>query len=153
MDASVADTSELVRRGEIPHLVEYKGVLLRPSVANHFQTCLEQWQPLDDDVIIIGYPKCGTNWLQSIVYSLIYFDSERDPLAVSWKNMQNLVPHLDNNDSPTEEEPNGRNGATLVERITERPRIYKLHAPYRILPESIQKHGKVSQNTGLLAGA
>ena len=70
-----------------------------------------------DDIFVSAYPKCGTTWLQNIVY-LIMHDGE--PLA-DGEMMTEVFPHL---------EEVGRDGVSNLPR----PRLIKTHLPFGMTP-------------------
>lgn len=70
-----------------------------------------------DDIFVASYPKCGTTWLQYIVYLLLH---DGRPLAAEQK-MTDVFPHL---------EEVGRGGVAALPR----PRLIKTHLPFAMTP-------------------
>lgn len=69
------------------------------------------------DCFIVTYPKCGTTWVQHIVW-MLHHDGEPLPLG---KNINIEVPHLE------------EIGAEFVSNIPS-PRFIKTHLPYSLTP-------------------
>jgi len=70
-----------------------------------------------DDLFITTYPKCGTTWLQHIVYLMLH---EGRPLAAD-RSMTIEIPHLE------------EVGREFVEAMP-RPRCIKTHLPFALTP-------------------
>ena len=69
------------------------------------------------DIIVTTYPKCGTTWVQHIVYLLLHGG---EPLPAD-KSMTEEFPHLE------------EVGRRAVERLSE-PRCVKTHLPFAMTP-------------------
>ncbi len=69
------------------------------------------------DVLISTYPKCGTTWMQNIVWLIL---NRGEPLAVTTK-MTDVIPHLE------------EVGRAFVEALPE-PRVIKTHLPFGLCP-------------------
>jgi hypothetical protein len=70
-----------------------------------------------DDIIVTSYPKCGTTWLQNIVYLIMH---QGEPLAAG-ERLADVFPHL---------EEVGRDGVTRLPQ----PRLIKTHLPFSMTP-------------------
>ena len=70
-----------------------------------------------DDIFISTYPKCGTTWVQNIVYLILH---DGVPLPAH-KTMTMEIPHLE------------EVGAVTVQALP-RPRCIKTHLPYSMTP-------------------
>lgn len=77
------------------------------------------YQPRPGDVFIVTYPKCGTTWMQFIVYC-IYNDGETPADLVE---LMKRTPFLE------------MFGAEIAEKMP-RPGAIKTHLPYRLQPKS-----------------
>lgn len=75
------------------------------------------YQAQEEDTFIVTYPKCGTTWVQHILW-MLYHDGKPLPLG---KNINLEVPHL--------EEVGGEFVAALPE-----PRFIKTHLTYELTP-------------------
>ena len=84
-----------------------------------------------DDVIVASFPKCGTTWMQHLVYLVKTRDFEG---ASKWR-VDERIPFLE---FPTPATPQ-----TLINLANRpSPRIFKTHAPAKWLPRDAHK-GKV----------
>lgn len=62
-------------------------MLVRPALREYRTWVLDSrywggYAPREDDIIIATAPKCGTTWMQQIVSSLVFGDSQVRPLPV-----------------------------------------------------------------------
>ncbi len=69
-----------------------------------------EFRPDADDVVLATYPKCGTTWMQNILYMLFHEGQEIPPD----RSVLELVPHLE------------EMGAEFVQSL-DRPRLIKTH--------------------------
>ncbi|MBN1239087.1 MAG: sulfotransferase domain-containing protein [Gammaproteobacteria bacterium] len=76
------------------------------------------YRPHSSDIFVCTYPKCGTTWMQYIVYLIV---SKGKPLAAG-ESLTDVFPHLE------------EVGAEAVEALPE-PRLIKTHLPYRLTPQ------------------
>jgi len=76
----------------------------------------EHFQTLPTDIYVVAYPKCGTQWVLSILNCL--------------KTGQGIPKEQENRVFPWPE----KDGLKWVNQIDETPRIFKSHAPVRIAP-------------------
>ncbi|MEM7254333.1 MAG: sulfotransferase domain-containing protein [Pseudomonadota bacterium] len=70
-----------------------------------------------DDIFISTYPKCGTTWMQRIVYLIMH---DGAPLPAD-QTMTTAIPHLE------------EVGSAFIDSL-ERPRIIKTHLPFDLSP-------------------
>lgn len=77
------------------------------------------YQPRPDDVFIVTYPKCGTTWMQFIVFC-IYNDGETPADMVDFYKRTPFLEMF---------------GAEMAEKMP-RPGAIKTHLPYRLQPKS-----------------
>ena len=76
-----------------------------------------EYQAQPEDVFITTYPKCGTTWVQHIVWLI---QNHGNPLPAQ-KSISEEIPHLE------------EAGKALVETLP-RPRVIKTHLPYAMTP-------------------
>ncbi|KAH7947950.1 sulfotransferase ssu-1 [Rhipicephalus sanguineus] len=102
-----------------PRYVDFDGYRLSCAFhADLLKSALE-YKPSSDDVFVVTYPKCGTTWVQHIVY-LIYNDGQKPKDGLDFlKNS----PFLE------------MTGAGCVLTM-KRPGIIKSHLPYSMMPMS-----------------
>lgn len=79
-----------------------------------------QYQAQDSDIFVVSYPKCGTTWLQYIVYLLV----RQRPLGPD-DLLTDHFPHLE------------ESGSSAIEAI-EPPRLIKTHLQFEMTPASSQ---------------
>ena len=75
------------------------------------------YQPRAADILISTYPKCGTTWMQHIVWLIL---NHGEPLAATVK-MTDVIPHLE------------EVGSGFVERLPG-PRVIKTHLTHALCP-------------------
>ncbi len=76
-----------------------------------------EYRPEPDDIFVTSYPKCGTTWLQHVVYLIL---NSGEPLAEG-ETMNDVFPHL---------EEVGQEGVARLPR----PRLIKTHLPFAMTP-------------------
>ena len=76
-----------------------------------------EYRPSPSDIVVASYPKCGTTWLQNMVYLSL---NEGVPLAAEQK-MTEVFPHLE------------EVGRDRVAALPE-PRLIKTHLPFPMTP-------------------
>ncbi|GAB6018595.1 hypothetical protein CHUAL_000283 [Chamberlinius hualienensis] len=91
----------------------------------------QKFQAKKDDVFVVSYPKTGTTWMQEMVYLIGNLDD--DVKKRSSDNLEKRFPHLEypKEDLDKFEKPQHQH---------KRPKFYKTHLPYTILPKSIHEH-------------
>nr|DBA26848.1 TPA: hypothetical protein GDO54_011054 [Pyxicephalus adspersus] len=103
-------------------LFNYNGILY-PSTVCWKETldALETFEAMDDDLLIVSYPKCGTNWVIQIIYEMVSLT----------KNQETLL------DQPVLEYGNPQ----LLQKLKERPppRIISSYLPFQMIPKSFFK--------------
>lgn len=99
------------------HILD-NGYIIPKSFAKEFQKSLT-YIPEPDDIFICTYPKCGTTWMQNILYLM---KNEGEPLKPG-ENINDFIPHLEDV------------GKDVVLALP-KPRIIKTHLPYNMLPKS-----------------
>ncbi|XP_077521567.1 amine sulfotransferase-like [Amblyomma americanum] len=89
------------------------------------------YEPLDDDVFVISYPKCGSTWMHHIAYAVLTSGAEQETMGEErWKAMPFL-------------EVSGAEGA----RAMARPGVIKTHLPFDKQPYSAKaKYVYVARN-------
>ena len=95
-----------------------RGALLMPMgfPSGGLDSALE-YRPEPDDIFVTSYPKCGTTWLQHVVYLML---NSGEPLAEG-VTMNDVFPHL---------EEVGQEGVARLPR----PRLIKTHLPFAMTP-------------------
>ena len=90
----------------------------------------QRYRPSPGDIFVASYPKCGTTWVQYIVYLL---EHDAEPLAAG-QRLDDAFPHLE------------EVGAAAV-RARPEPRLIKTHLPFALTPfASSAKYVYVARN-------
>lgn len=76
-----------------------------------------RYEPHPDDVLISTYPKCGTTWMQNIVWLIV---NKGEPLGAN-QRMTDAIPHIE------------EVGKEAVEALPV-PRLIKTHLPRAMMP-------------------
>lgn len=85
-----------------------------------FESSLD-YEPEAGDIFIVTYPKCGTTWVQCILYLLLNKGVPVEP----GKSINDFIPHLE------------EVGKDRIKDLP-RPRVIKTHLPYHLTPYSAQ---------------
>ena len=102
---------------------------LDPAISHENIDDLKSFPLNDTDVVIAGYPKSGTNWLQ-VMLSNLWDD------WTTLNNERRQVPHLAGKDRP------GYGGYLACIGVGS-PRLMKSHLPIDMMPDRWPDHGKV----------
>lgn len=102
---------------------------LDPEISHANIDDLKSFPLNDTDVVVVGYPKSGTNWLQ-IMLAHLWDD------WTTLGNERHQVPNLGGKDRP------GYSGY-LASIAVDSPRLLKCHLPVDMMPERWPEHGKV----------
>ncbi|XP_054709495.1 sulfotransferase 1C4-like [Uloborus diversus] len=86
------------------------------GVEEYFEYAAD-YKPKPGDIFLVSYPKCGTTWVQQLLY-LVH--SKGIPAPGGWSEMVNKVPFLE------QDGPNNLDGALA----------FKYHLPYHLMPMS-----------------
>ncbi|XP_009617518.1 cytosolic sulfotransferase 5-like [Nicotiana tomentosiformis] len=89
---------------------------------------LNEFKPLNNDVILASFPKTGTTWLKSLLFSIIYRSSKESLVN---HNPHELVPTL-------EVQVFGRTGPSpiAIDNIDSR-RLFSTHIPYQLIGKTL----------------
>ncbi|XP_042006027.1 cytosolic sulfotransferase 5-like [Salvia splendens] len=89
---------------------------------------INNFKPLPTDVIVATFPKTGTTWLKSLLYSILNRSSKHN-LAV--QHPHNLVPFLEVQVFAESDEP------LLLAAPSDEPRIFSTHIPCQLLAKTL----------------
>ncbi|XP_075554122.1 sulfotransferase ssu-1-like [Dermacentor variabilis] len=116
-DANKAET-ETTTAQDVYHVVD--GLYVSKIFTDKNLHSAFSYKPIDEDVFIVGYPKCGTTWLQFIVYSIYTGGAGGLPSATECRKTMAFL------------EISGAEGAMSIQR----PGIIKTHLPFHLQPYS-----------------
>ncbi|KAL1485192.1 hypothetical protein MTO96_032110 [Rhipicephalus appendiculatus] len=98
---------------------EIDGYFVCTGFVDEFVRQALRYKPRPDDIFIVSYPKCGTTWMQHIVYNIL---NKRSP-PTSFLDMSTTMPFLE------------MQGAESAEAMP-RPGAIKTHMPFHLHPYS-----------------
>ncbi|XP_071478846.1 sulfotransferase 1B1-like [Diadema antillarum] len=112
---------------------EYKGMTLMAMQMPEIFEALQQWEPRDDDVYVVTYPKSGTHWIFEIA-SLIMNDVQVDKIDRSHMTYALDLALASTKDGTTKVIP----GYKAMESWSS-PRVMGTHVPEEFAPEQLKK--------------
>ncbi|XP_066267805.1 sulfotransferase 6B1-like [Branchiostoma lanceolatum] len=68
--SSMASSQQQPLPGPPPY-AEYQGILFPVMVPRESLEAMKTFEIRDDDVVIVSYPKSGTNWMYEVVYKIL----------------------------------------------------------------------------------
>ncbi|XP_047967104.1 cytosolic sulfotransferase 5-like [Salvia hispanica] len=118
-------------------LYQYQGFWHNDKCLLALISAQKHFQAQDSDVFVVSNPKCGTTWLKSLTFALLYrkqhpVTAQNHPLLSS--NAHDLVPYIDMNLFIDNKIPDMESFPS--------PRLLATHMPYVSLPDSIKKNSK-----------
>ncbi|KAK3865768.1 hypothetical protein Pcinc_028652 [Petrolisthes cinctipes] len=137
------------------------GGWIYPGRAPFFLDKIQSFQFREDDVIVMTYPKCGTTWMQEILWTMLHNPDLKHPQAAAPILERSLEIDLDILISPEEMKKNNMDTTLTIFRrhcpnkkiedgvfiqmleVTQSPRIIKCHFPLEILPPHLLEKVKV----------
>ncbi|KAH7836092.1 hypothetical protein Vadar_032624 [Vaccinium darrowii] len=112
-------------------LCQFQGFWFAPSFLLGTQKLLKQFKPLPNDVILASFPKTGTTWLKSILYSILNRSSIDE---LTRNHPQLLVPQLELQVYG----PDAISDPLFPSLDPSSPnRIFSTHLPYQIFRETV----------------
>ena len=109
--------------GQLPSYTDHDGFRMPKGFPIEGFISGLQYQAQPDDLIVATYPKCGTTWMQHLVYLIL---NDGKPLAPDEK-MDTVFPHL---------EEVGKDFCCKTPVIAGRFRLIKTHLPYGMTPQN-----------------
>ncbi|XP_070377344.1 sulfotransferase ssu-1-like isoform X2 [Dermacentor albipictus] len=126
-DANEAQTSSTAQG--IYHVVD--GLYVTKVFTERNLRSAFSYKPFDEDVFVVAYPKCGTTWLQFMVYSIYTGGAGGLPSATECRKTMAFL------------EISGAEGVTSIQR----PGVIKTHLPFHLQPYSAKaKYIYVARN-------
>ncbi|MCE0482296.1 hypothetical protein HAX54_040959, partial [Datura stramonium] len=108
------------------YVYQINGFWCLPKFVASTVRVLNEFKPLPNDVILASFPKIGTTWLKSLLFSIINRSSKE---LLMKHNAHELVPTL-------EVQHFGRS-ESLCPITTDSTRLYSTHLSYQLLGKSI----------------
>ncbi|XP_027169619.1 cytosolic sulfotransferase 13-like [Coffea eugenioides] len=105
-------------------LFRWEGFWYRSHTLEAAIAAKSSFQAEDDHVVLASQPKAGTAWLKSLVFCIINSNAmyQDDPLAKTFPH--DLIPSI---------------WSPIINSSSSPPKVYHVHRPYRMLPDSIKK--------------
>ncbi|XP_031130632.1 cytosolic sulfotransferase 17-like [Ipomoea triloba] len=116
------------------HLEQINGFWFMPMLIPRIHRVLAEFNPRPSDVILSSFPKTGTTWLKSLLYSIIN-RSSLDSLVNN--NPRDLVPFLEIQVYGDQE---SSDSSTYLSS-EDTPRIFSTHIPYQLLGKTLESSG------------
>lgn len=107
------------------YLYQVGGFWLLPQFVQSIFRVIKHFKPLPNDIILASFPKTGTTWLKSVIFSIIHRSSKH---RLAMAHPHELVPTLEVQVYTTSSEPSYTNQST---------RIFSTHIPYQLLSETL----------------
>ena len=110
------------------YLVQLEGFWFLPQFEKSIKRVINHYNPLSSDVILATFPKVGTTWLKSLLYSILNRSSMHKLVG---EHPHELVPFLEAQVFAEVDEP-----ATLA-APSNGPRLFATHIPYQLLTKTL----------------
>ncbi|XP_019167731.1 PREDICTED: cytosolic sulfotransferase 17-like [Ipomoea nil] len=117
------------------HLQQINGFWFMPLIIPRIHRVLAEFKPRPTDVILGSFPKTGTTWLKSLLYSIIN-RSSLDSLVNN--NPHDLVPFLEIQVYGDHE---SSDSSTHLSSSEDTTRIFSTHIPYQLLGKTLESSG------------
>ncbi|XP_031130289.1 cytosolic sulfotransferase 17-like [Ipomoea triloba] len=118
------------------HLELINGFWFMPFFIPGVHRVLAEFNPRPSDVILSSFPKTGTTWLKSLLYSIIN-RSSLDSLVNN--NPHNLVPYLEVQVYGDHHQESSESSTHLSSEDT--TRLFSTHIPYQLLGKTLESSG------------
>ncbi|XP_057792543.1 cytosolic sulfotransferase 17-like [Salvia miltiorrhiza] len=109
------------------YLYQVGGFWLLPQFIQSIYRVVKHFKPIPSDIILASYPKTGTTWLKSLVFSIIHRCSKH---RLSTNHPHELIPTLEVQVYATQTIP-------CINTDHQSSRIFSTHIPYQLLSETL----------------
>ncbi|XP_019190097.1 PREDICTED: cytosolic sulfotransferase 8-like [Ipomoea nil] len=116
-------------------LCQINGFWLMPHFIPGIKRVLTHFKPLPTDIILSSFPKTGTTWLKSLLYSITNRSSIH---SLVQNNPHELIPFLEIH-VYGESKPTGL--GIPADTNLDSPRIFSTHIPYQLLGTTLESSG------------
>lgn len=137
----IVDT--LVANSAWKHFVRVQpwGVVFPAEIDEHLERIMD-FEVAEDDVWVASFPKCGTTWTLQMVWSILSLDSSvagsHTGHIPSEAQVDQAFPYFELTGICTKElQAVLPNSFTLCDEVTSRPRLFKTHLMYDMLPAQV----------------
>ncbi|KAL1534725.1 cytosolic sulfotransferase 17-like [Salvia divinorum] len=129
MDANM-DLSSLPKEKWLgdDYLVQLEGFWLLPQFVKPIKRVINHYNPLPSDVMLVTFPKTGTTWLKSLLYSILNRSSKHKLVA---EHPHELVPFLEIQVFAEVDEP------PVLAAPSNGPRLFATHIPYQLMAKTL----------------
>lgn len=114
------------------HHVMYDKECVLEGAMVKYMSQIRNWSCKDDDVFVCTYPKCGTTWVQAIVWQIMH------NVDTNWsgiKTMDSVFPMME---WPEMDVNPSEDAAPVDLSVRPSPRLMKTHMPFRLLCDDVQ---------------
>ncbi|KAK6134828.1 hypothetical protein DH2020_031417 [Rehmannia glutinosa] len=112
-------------------LYQVGGFWLLPEFVQSIDRVIKHFKPLPSDIILASFPKTGTTWLKSLLFSIVH-RSSKDRLAI--EHPHELVPILEVQIYTKSNEPLITTPSSTNNHFCQ---IFSTHIPYQLLAETL----------------
>ncbi|XP_047978672.1 cytosolic sulfotransferase 5-like [Salvia hispanica] len=110
-------------------LIQLGGFWFLPQTVKPIKRVINHYNPLSSDVILVTFPKTGTTWLKSLLYSILNRSSKHKLVA---EHPHELVPFLELQVFAEADEP------LVLAAPSNEPRLFATHIPYQLLTKTLE---------------
>ncbi|MCD9645171.1 hypothetical protein HAX54_033893 [Datura stramonium] len=117
------------------YLNEINGFWYFPEYVPNIVRVVNEFKPLSNDVILASFPKTGTTWLKSLLFSILYRRSNysKEKSLVNY-NPHDFVPFLEFQVfGGTSTSKSSASSSWILNSSSNIPRLFGAHIPYQLL--------------------
>ncbi|KAG7228105.1 hypothetical protein INR49_013388 [Caranx melampygus] len=111
-----------------PELFDFHGVPMTHYFTDSWEN-VQNFQARPDDILIVTYPKAGSNWV-SFILDLLHFDQKSLPIHERVPLLEATFPFLKSGSSTKQK------GTDMADNLLTSPRLIRTHLPVQFVPKS-----------------